>query len=130
MDTDDIYHEQINRSVKVSTHANLLSALLRLGMLRIYRTRSQTPAGSQPSGKELLTPIVAYLHYQAFCRQLYQVLNGFQQTMQQAGMSLEISKNTGGITGGLDWAAFLGGDASSSRQSNLKGNVEVLFEQR
>ncbi|KAJ9097664.1 hypothetical protein QFC21_004701 [Naganishia friedmannii] len=137
VDTDDVYQDQINGTVKVSTHAKLLAALLRLGMLRIYRTRSQNEAStlsSQPSQKELLTPIVAYLHYQAFCRQLYEILNGFQDTMKHAGMSFEISKNTGGVSGGLDWEAFLSDDTSSTlngrRQTNLKGNVEVLFQQR
>lgn len=53
--------------------------------------------------------------------------------MHDVGLDLEIRKSTGGLTGGLDWEAFMarGKDSENGEgQSNLKGNVELLVDGR
>jgi hypothetical protein len=73
------------------------------------------------------------MHYQAFCQHLLRILEGFQTTMRAAGFELDINKNTGGPTGGLDWAGLID-DASvpdgNRGRSGLKGNVELLVNKR
>lgn len=135
MDTDDLSEEQRNGSITISTQANLLASLLRLGMLRIYRSRkSSSLETGNSSSTRLLAPVVAYMHYQAFCQHLFRILEGFQQALHAAGVDLEIRKSTGGLTGGLDWEGFMGkgtdAPESGERQSNLKGNVELLVDRR
>lgn len=133
MDTEDLLEEQRNGSITFSTRANLLSSLLRLGMLRIYRSRSSPRPEKIPSPDRLLAPVVAYMHYQAFCQHLFHILEGFRRAMRDAGLELEIRKSTGGSTGGLDWDAFMGdvrSQGSDAGRVNLKGNVELLVNGR
>lgn len=102
-------------------------------MIRIYRARKSSSTGTKPSQDRLLAPVVAYMHYQAFCRHLLHILEGFQTAMRTAGFELDIIKNTGGPTGGLDWAGLIGdGNESVGNQgrSSLKGNVELLVNKR
>lgn len=132
MDTEDLLEEQRNGSITISNRANLLASLLRLGMLRIYRSR-RSASQTGPNPDQLLAPVVAYMHYQAFCQHLFHILEGFQRAMRDVGLDLEIRKSTGGLTGGLDWEAYMarGKDSENGEgQSNLKGNVELLVDGR
>ncbi|GHJ88612.1 hypothetical protein NliqN6_5014 [Naganishia liquefaciens] len=132
VDTDDTFEEQKNGSVTISTQAILLAALLRLGMIKIYRARKAAAIEGKPSQDRLLAPVIAYMHYQAFCRQLFQILRGFQIAMQTAGFQLEILKSTGGPSGGLDWDGLIGDRPLKENEgrSSLKGNVELLVNKR
>lgn len=117
----------------MSTQANLLAALLRLGMLKTYRARNSPSTESKPFRDRLLAPVVAYMHYQAFCQHLLRILEGFQTAMRTAGFELDIIKSTGGPTGGLDWAGLIGDGGVPEKnegRSSLKGNVELLVNKR
>ena len=132
VDTDDAFEEQKIGSLTISTQANLLAALLRLGMLKIYRARKATATEFKPSQNRLLAPVVAYMHYQAFCRHLIQILEGFEAAMRTAGFQLDIIKSTGGPTGGLNWDGLICSGLSEENEgrSSLKGNVELLIDKR
>lgn len=131
MDTEDLLEEQRNGSISISPRANLLASLLRLGMLRIYRSRQSASLETGNNPDQLLAPVVAYMHYQAFCQHLFHILEGFQCAIHDVGLDLEIRKSTGGLTGGLDWEAFMCSESErGERQSNLKGNVELLVDGR
>lgn len=116
--------------------SDLVIAVTRLAMLRIYRHRKAlkqaalSNQGPPNPVRPILATIIPYLHFQAFTRQLLDTLEGYKQVTRALGFELQITRNDGGFTGGMDWESLLSDGIDQHAMRSLSKRIDVLLEGR
>lgn len=131
--SDDDDHEEL---LPGGSNPDLILAIARLAMLRIYRHRKAHQAAmsaqtSPPaSARPILATIVPYLHYQAFIAQMMTILEAYQTQLDSFGFKMQIFRGDGGASGGMDWTSLLADRPEEVQAQSLSRGIDLVIEGR
>lgn len=113
-------HRRLDRSLRMA-HASL-------------RGKKSPQPTIPPSPPTPLATLIPFLHYQAFSRQLRQMLASVERSVADLGMKLTTYWEGSGDVGGMQWehvmAVGLRGDEGKTQQDDAGGTIEVTLEGR